>query len=372
MRPVSAAFLSAVRGSHVMAVRARAVVPGQTGVDPDGVEIAVLGGDVSLDAGADIRSTIDLTTDGYRMWPSTTSVLLAPYGNEVFVERGIQFGNGVTEWCSLGYHRINEPEQDEVPDGPIRLSGSDRMAGLIDARLLEPIQFGASATLGDVVDELVTDVYPGAVIEWDDDTDDVTLGRTLIAEEGRHRFLDDLVTAQGKIWHWDHRGVLVIAAPPDPATPVYTVDSGRHGVLVSMARRLTRDGVYNAVVAVGEAADDVTPVRAAAVDNNPTSPTYFYGGFGKVPTFFTSPFMTTTAQAAVAADSLLRKKLGLPYSVDFTTVPNPALEPYDPIWIRYPGRLERHIVQSLTIPLTAEEPLTATTREQTVVIVGTS
>ncbi|MCW6008508.1 DUF5047 domain-containing protein [Micromonospora sp. CPCC 205371] len=373
MRPVSDAFLRTVRGSHRAVFDARVVAPGQTGVDPDGTAIKILSGDVSMDANAAIRSTLDLTTEG-GLWPARASDLLAPYGNEIFVRRGIAFGGGATEWVSLGYFRIESPEQEDAPFGAIRVAGRDRMAGLADARLLAPRQFTAGVTLSAVFGQLVGEVYPGAVIEWDDNTDTSTLGRSVIAEEDRHAFLADLVVAAGKIWFWDHRGVLVIKSPPDPATPVVDVDYGQGGVLVSLSRRLTREGVYNAVVATGEGADTAAPARGVAVDGNPHSPTYWDGPFGKVPRFYSSPFITTDAQARAAAASLLQRSLGLPYAVDFSAVPNPAVEPDDPIRVRNSGSRppEIHVIERMSIGLTVDAPLTASTREQTAQLILTN
>lgn len=372
MRPVSERFLRAVRGSHPMSARARVCTTFQTGTAPTGTVIPILAGDVDLDATADVRSTLELTTDGRGMWPDKTNTLLTPYGNEVFLERGVQFGGGTTEWCSLGYYRINAPGQDEAPDGPIRISGSDRMAGIVDARLTAPRQYTSGWTFGNVVADLVEEVYPLATIEWDDTTNLQTIGRTVTAEEDRYQVLKELVTSVGKIFYWDHRGVLVIKDPPDPASPVFDITHGRDGVLVSMSRELSREGVYNAVVAKGEGADDANPVRAVRIDNNPQSPTYWYGTFGKVPRFYASPFITTEAQAASAAEKILRRSLGLPYTVSFGMVPNPALEPLDPVRVSYSDRagLETHVVETLTVPLTADAVMTGTTREKTVVIVG--
>lgn len=374
MRPVTDAFLRTVRGSHTMTADARVCTTFQTGTDPDGIEVGILAGDVIADAHSDVRATLDMTTDGTGMWPQHSNLLLAPYGNEVFVRRGIQYGNGTTEMVSLGYYRIQSPSQDVAPDGPIRIEARDRMAGLVDGRLLAPVQFLAAQTYGSVVSQLVTQVYPLATIEWDDATNVATLGRDLITEDDRYGFLNELVTSLGKIWYWDHRGILVIRDAPPSTSPVFDVDSGQGGVLVSMARQLTRERVYNAVVAFGEAADTAAPARASAVDNNPASPTYFAGAFGPVPRFFSSPFITNNTQAQSAATSLLTRQLGLPYSVDFNAVPNPALEPWDPIRIRYSGRIlaETHIIDRITIPLVASEAMTATTREQTIVLVGVS
>jgi len=375
VRPVSAAFLRTVRGSHTMAARARVCETFQTGTDPDGTEIPILAGDVISDANSDVRSTLDLVTAGHGMWPTSHgNLLLAPYGNEILVERGVKFGNGVTEWVSLGYYRIQTPDQATTPDGPIRISARDRMAGLIDGRLLAPAQFTASQTYGDVVEQLVLQVYPNATIEWDDTTDVDTLGRALVAEEDRFGFLADLVTSRGKIWYWDHRGVLVIRDPPDVDVPVFDVDAGKGGVLVAASRQLTRERVYNAVVAFGEATDTAAPARATAINGDSNSPTYFSGPFGPVPRFFASPLLTSNAEAAKAAETILRRQLGLPYVVDFSAVPNPALEPWDPVRIRYSSKvgIETHIIDRITIPLVAAAPMTATTREQTVVLVGSA
>lgn len=370
MRPVSDRFLRTVRASHAVKARARVVAAGQTGTNPTGTEIPILSGDVQLDGTADIRSTLEMETDGNGMWPTQASSLLAPYGNEVFVERGVQFGGGTTEWVSLGYHRIQAPEQDDAPNGPIRISGQDRMAGIVEARLLAPRPYASTVTYGSVVSDLVGEVYPWATIQWDDSTNTQTLNRPVIAEEDRYAFLNDLITSVGKIWYWDYRGVLVIADPPSPTDPVFDVNHGAGGVLVSLSRRLTREGVYNAVVATGEAADTNSPARAVAVDNNPASPTYWYGNFGKVPRFYSSPFVTTNAQALSAAQSMLTRSLGLPYAVDFSMVPNVALEPYDPIRVRYPGREEVHVIDRMTVPLAADGALTASTREQTLTVTG--
>lgn len=372
MRPVSDAFLRTLTGSHRMVVEARIVEPGLTGVDPDGTALAVLGGDVTLDGTADVRSTLDLTVDGTDMWPSRRSTLLAPYGNEIFVRRGVRLGSGATEWVSLGYHRITRVAQDRPPDGPIRIDGRDRMAGIIAARLTAPAGFGSGATLGDVVEQLVTEVYPAAGVEWDDATDTETLGRALTCEDDRHAFLRDLVVAHGKIWYWDYRGILVIKDPPASSSPVWDVNSGAHGVLVSMSRDITSDGVYNGIVAIGEATDAAVPARAVVVDNDPTSPTYWHGDFGKVPRFYSSPLLKTDAQAQTAAASMLTRGLGLPHSVDFTAVPNPALEPYDPVRVAYSNRHGRevHVLDRLTIPLTADAAMPASTRALPTVVIG--
>lgn len=367
MRPVSEQFRRVVRGSHAMAARARLVAPGQTGTDPAGTVVPILAGNVELDATADVRSTLDLTTR--HPWPATAADPLAPYGQEAFIERGIRLGNGAVEWVSLGYHRIETIEEDETLGGPgaVRVTASDRMEAVRSSELPAPRQYAATTTLGNVVADLVTEALPDVVIEWDDPTVQAsTLGRTVIAERNRQEFLADLLAAHAKVGYFDHRGVLVVRDVPDATEPVAEFNTGPGGIVVSLSRSLTRKGVANGVVATGEAPGGGAPAYALVVDANPASPTRWGGPFGKVPRFYSSPLLTTNGQAAKAARTILGRDLGLPYSIDMEAVPDPSLEPLDPIAVTHPdGTTETHVITGLRIDLTHAGGLTVTTREQT-------
>lgn len=362
MRSVSTGFLAALRGSHGQLTRVRALSSYQSGTDPTGTELAVNDGAVKASARAEIRSSCDLTI--VARWPALTTDLLTPYGNELYIERGLAFGNGTTEMVGLGYFRIDSVEESNYPVGALRLTGSDRMAGIRDARLTAPRQFLPGVTVGSIVTSLVTEVYPSATIEWDDTTDGTVLARQQVVDRDRYAFLDQLVAAYGKIMYWDHRGVLVVKTPPDPTVPVWDVDSGSDGVMVSLSREISRDGIYNAVVALGEGADTTAPVRALSVDNDPNSATYWFGRFGQVPYFFHSPLITTTGQAASASQTLLRRVLGRPHSLSLGMIPNVALEPYDPVRVRTRDAARIHVLDELEYPLSVPRPMTALSRAQ--------
>lgn len=375
MRPASTALLETVRGSHQVTSRARVCSTYQTGVDPDGEEIDVLGGDVTADSTAEIRSTLDMTTPDVG-WIPRPGELLTPYGNEVFCEVGVIAAGGV-EWVPLGYQRLSAVDQDDE-GGPLRLSGQDRMAGIIDAKLMAPVQFKANATVAGVFDRLVHDVYPAADIFFDWPAGDDELGRSMVAagdeedsDNDRYAFLADLAQARGKVMYFDHAGVLRVEDLPDVRHPVVSVDAGPGGVLVQASRSLDRQDVFNAVVATGEAADDKKPPRAVVYDSNPDSPTYFYGRFGQVPKFYSSSKIIHDAMAIRVASKMLGENMGLPYNVDLNAVPNPVLEAGDPIEVAYRfGADELHRLEKVTTGLTADDEWTATTREQTTVELG--
>lgn len=365
MRTVSDAFLRTIRASHRMVAEARVVPPGQTGIDPDGVEIEIIDGDVQLDSTADIRSTVDLTTNGYRRWSSDPGALLSPYGPELWIRRGVETRAGLVEWIELGYHKIYSIEQDRSPDGPIRIEARDRMAGIKEALMIKPRQFGSGATVNSFFTTLVHEIYPTVGITFDFDATTTAIGRTVIVDEDRYGALLDLARAQGKVFFFDHLGNVQVKSPPNPAEPVFVVDQGRGGVFISGSRRLTRDGIFNAVIATGEAPDNKPPARAVARDMNPKSPSYWNGPFGKVVTTYSSPLLHSAGQAATAALNKLARTLGRPYSVDFSAVPNPALEPLDPVRIRTREGSEIHALEKITIPLIEDVPLSASTLEQT-------
>lgn len=179
-------------------------------------------------------------------------------------------------------------------------------------------------------------------------------------------FIQELVRAYGKICYFDYAGRFVVRDLPNTSgRPVFDINAGTNGVLVHAARTISRDGVYNAVVATGEPVGNAAPVYGIAFDNDPASPTFYGGVFGKVPKFFASSFLTTDAQCGVAAQSLLDAAHGFPYSVALGVVPNPALEAWDVISVTYSeGYTEVHIIDTIRYTMSVDEEMSIATRKQ--------
>lgn len=373
MRPVTDSFLNTVRGPHKAVFRARLVDPWATGVNPAsaGAPVPVIKGDVTFDVHSDVNATMDLTI-------SAKFEDIDPYAGEIYLERGVMYANGIAEYVGLGYFRINTVEDDTVEDSPsdgpvIRITGEDRMANLRDGRVPSPVQFSSSASVASVIDFLVQDVMSTVVtvydtVNWPGGTAAATtLGSDHFVDRDRLAFIQELVSAYGKICYFDYAGRFVVKdAPSTSGTPVFNINSGSYGVLVHASRSISRDGVYNAVVASGEAADaNVPPVYSVATDSDPASPTYYGGPFGKVPKFFTSSFLTTVEQCANTAQKLLIAQRGLPYQVTLGVVPNPALEAWDVISVTYAaGTVEVHIIDQITYSMSVDDEMSIQTRKQ--------
>lgn len=362
-------FASLIAGSHTARFRATMVEGFQTGEDPSGVALRVIGGGIEFDASADVRATgnVSIAED----WPTASDLDLAPYGSEIFLSRGVETGALGVLWAPLGYYRISQTVQSDAANGPLDITLDDRMATIIDSRFTQPRQWLVGTSVGDIVNEIVLEVYPAAVIIWDDDSDLSTIGRSLIAEESRLEVLKTLADGLGKIFYWDEQGRLTFKDIPPEDDIVWVVNAGPGGVMVNADRSLSRDGVYNAVVVTGEGADELEPVRAVAVNAQASSPTFFGGPFGRIPRFYSSSFITTQSQAENAAVNLLRKTLGVTYDVGLSAVPNPAVRPYDVLRVVYSdGTREVHIVDRASIPLDVATPISIATRQSVVIHVG--
>lgn len=364
MRPVSAAWDEIIAGPHRVAVVAR--VYDMAGVWTD---LPVVDGSVTLDSTAAVRGRCDLTLEGTDWVPLAADDRLAPYGNEINLRRGIYLPDGSTETVSLGWFGIEDV--DVTDDGGLetKVTGLDRANRLSLAKFEEPFEIPAGVTISE-------GILLVAQLAWPDVPYDPALpGMTAwtisrgITPDGddRWEFMQGLAKAVGMVLYFDGDGVLTLKPYADAGT-VATFREGEGGVLLTASRGWSRTNSFNRVIATGENTDENAVYRAVATDDNPLSPTYYYGPFGKVPRFYTSTWIKSNVQAQDAAAAVLAQEIGTASNVSFGIVPNPALEPEDTVKIVRvrAGIDEEHILDSVTIGLSADESMSGTTRERLV------
>ncbi len=105
--PARPSWDEAIRASHKIATRATLLSNGAAVA-----ELPIVDGSVSLDANAASRARVDLTLadDGtLDLVPDAPTSLLAPYGNEIKVERGIEYADGTIELVSLESSESTRP-----------------------------------------------------------------------------------------------------------------------------------------------------------------------------------------------------------------------------------------------------------------------
>ena len=286
MYDVSDRFLDAATGSHRVVVRVQ-VLPTDTmpqfGPNPvGGIELPLLDGDVKLTSTQDVNGTCDFSISG-DYWE-----LLQPYGAELFVERGIAYGDGTAEYVPCGYYGIEEISQDKAPSGPVRVSGADRSRRLQRNRVVYPLQFPADTSHRSIFEALVNGVtlvgtdlanyptfmgstIPITFVDYDGNT--AKIATSLTCEDDAFAFLAKLADTKGCVLRFDRHGELRVELRniPPGAPAVYTVRGGPGGNLVAASRKVTRDGIYNYVVARGSDPANPTGYRLA-FNEDETSP----------------------------------------------------------------------------------------------------
>lgn len=363
MRPVTSAFLDALTSSHQIATLVEVLRDGEVITT-----LPVTAGSVTLDATAASRGRVDLTAvdDGTSgLVPTTSDSTLAPYGNEMRVYRGVTYPDGTSELVSLGIFRIDSVDVNDTGDQlELRLAGLDRSARVIDARFEEASQINSGTSLTTAIGDQLTAAGITDVLTAD------TVAHTtplVILEAGGDRWqtIQQLATAAGMSVYFDGDGLPVARVIPTASdNPVATLTEGQGGVLLQAGRRWSREGAFNRVIATGEKTGDTAPPRGVATDDNALSPTYYYGRFGKVPRFYSSPLLTTSDQCADAAAGILARELGTTQQITFGALVNPALEPGDVVTVtrERTGINEAHVIDSLTIPLQADQSMSGRTR----------
>lgn len=357
MYAVSELFLRTLRVSHAVALRVDAYRAGELIAE----NLPISGGAVRVDGSSRVRRTLSVTISDANLAPSTDPAsTLSPFGTELFVRRGIRYINGQVEWCPLGWFRIESARV--TTSSAVELTGSDRGVYVQDARFTAATASNTSNRIPAEIERLIVDALPSAVVI--DRTGSTARTPSIAWEEDRWAAIDELAAAIGAVVYFDADGQAIIepVSSIDDA-PAWLVDAGETGVLVEAETSTTREGTYNAVRASGEPVGDVAPVSAFVVDDDPNSPTFYDGPFGRKPHLYVSPLITTSAQAQSAARAMLDRVRGLSRQLSLTTVPNPALECGDVITVRLPdSSVETHLVDGFDIPLDSTSGMSLSTR----------
>ncbi|MFE5828735.1 DUF5047 domain-containing protein [Streptomyces sp. NPDC056508] len=361
MQTITTAFRQALTTSHQMAVRVDAYYDGSLTRG----NLPIVDGSVTLDRGSAVRRSLSLTVADLSLLPWTATDPLAVYGQELVVSRGIPFPSG-TEWVPLGTFRIDEPSAD-FRHGPITLTGKSAETSIQDDRFMVPTSTRGYATCVDAITYLIRQTLPDAVITnaTSDNRNPACAVAVWDAQGNRWDAVTQVARAMNAEIYCDASNAFIITDSPNPLTApvVWDIAEGEGGTLMSAARTMSRSSVYNAVVASGEnTAGNNAPVSATAYDSDPLSPTRWGGPFGRVPKFYSSALLTTSGACLSAAQSMLFDATAPNIQTNVAASPNPALEPGDCVRLRYAGRRNLFIVQSLSIPLTASGSSTLTLR----------
>lgn len=344
--PVSNRFLARLAESHTPVTQVQLFL-----TDGRVLDLEHTGGSVTVDRAQAVRRTCTVTGADVSLIPRTPTDELATYGATLRISRGVEYGDGSSELVPLGVFRLDSVDGD-VTFGPVTLSGKDRSAIVQDDKLTAP--YRATGTVVSAITALIQRSLPTAVVT--STIVDATIGsRIFDIEADPWAAVQEIAAAAGAECYATPDGEFTITTLPDlaTATPVWAVEATEGGVYISGTRGMSSDGVYNGVLARGEnTSDNVAPVSYLATDNDPNSPTYWSGPYGRRPMFYSSATLITTAAAQNAARLKLAEAKAPNASGDFSSLPNPALEPGDVLRVVHDdGSRELHQVASFSVPL---------------------
>ncbi|MFC6021515.1 DUF5047 domain-containing protein [Plantactinospora solaniradicis] len=355
MYPVSDAFLRKI----VQSGRRKTAVD----VYYDGQKVAsglpVSGGTIRADLDSDIRRTGSITIADPSMVPTFDSGILSPLGTEILVQQGVVFADGSEELVPLGMFRLETTDWSDAEGSIPTIQVYDRSKALqVD---LPPTVSYSGWLAKDAIMDLLQFIYPqlgltsGGVFGISVPNYRLPGGHTLTGTYASA--IAELSANLGSRFFFDAIGQARVEVIPDVSPdadpePVITLGVGEGGVLVDADHSYSREGVYNSITVVGAAMTNGTIPSATIRNTASSSPIRWDGPFGRVPKVIEDNTLTTGSQCAQRATVELRKYMGAAYSIDFSSVPNPALQEGDVVRFDFlDGSSELHELATLSIPL---------------------
>lgn len=360
MRPRTARFDRAIAGSHQM----------QTTVDVfyGGSLVAsglhVVDGTYDADRTKAVLASVDLVLAEPDLVPQSAGPL-TPYGYEMRVRRGVVYGDGTTDLLDLGLFPI---QQSSFAGGNLSatIRANDRSQLVIDADLEDDYLIADGTNYGDAIKQLILNGVPSATFSFPT-TAFATPAIVVPMGTDRWEQAQKMATACGWELYVNSSGAYAARPEPSIANTSSSLTIAEGGVLIDLGLDLDRGPAYNRVIYSGERTDAGAVYTGSAIDNDPTSLTYYYGGFGrKQMPVQRSPLLTSDLQCTVAAQGMLDRVKGVARSLRAVTTVNPALEAGDAITLTR-GALgvnsEVHIVDAVRFGLGPSADMTISSRQ---------
>lgn len=381
MYPMSDRFRAALKGPHKPVAKCE-VYNGKVYL----ATIPVTDGDVNIDIDAANMRRANVTLNAEDFVPRDAADLLhTKSGNELHLFRGIEFStiekvNGrfverkEQEYMPLGVFGL---EDVDVADGGDKFSISvkifDRSKEIQRRRFTDLYYIPKNTNYGIAIRELLNSRMPGLTYNFSEVNH---LTPTLVFGEGGWsgggdpwEKAQEMATNIGMRLFFDKLGAVKLIPEPDPKQSLVSWEyvEGPESTLLHATRGISKEGVFNHVVVIGNHSGLLAPIRADAKDEDPNSPTNI-ADYGDVPTFHQSTMIFTQSQGQDVADAQLLKHLGTPENIRFIGMVNPAHEAGDIVRIRREraGIDSVHVLDKINIPLLYSGPANGSARERRV------
>lgn len=253
--------------------------------------------------------------------PRDARDLLAPKGTEVRPWRGLVLADGTVEWVPLGVLGIAEPKIENTNGGvAITLSCMDRVDAIRARRFVSPWHVAAGTPTHQAIADIVTSRM--AV-----DTRLTVTGYT--TPELSYEALSDpwdavrsLAGSDALVAAFDPLGSLSVTRDePVPTGMEYA--PGPRSLVMGTGRSISSENTYSGVVVRVEHPDQ-DPIYVEVWDDDPRSPTYAAGPFGRRPYGYSSPVIRTVEQATAVAHTILPRVSRMRQEARLETIGHPG------------------------------------------------
>ncbi len=344
MFPVSDAFLSALRGSHERALRVEVWRDGTLLMG----DLPVESGSVTVDERSRVRRTANLVVADPDLLPQEDDAILSTAGTELRVLSGVRYADGSAELVPVGVFRVSSVTRRRW-GAELDVVGEDLSATVADGVFWSPTATEPGIRIPDEIAAMVTRVVDVDVLDL---SGSLATTAACVWDSDRWGAIEELSTAIGCETFFTPTGAAMIRRIPSVAAdPVWIVDAGDGGVLLEASQGVTRDGMYNGVIAYADdgTRNSMAPTGAYALQRS--GPLRWRKGLKK-PRFYMSPLLKTKEQCRSAAESILQRANSGARQLSVDVVPNPALDVGDTVLIRLPDGTEAlRVITKLTLPL---------------------
>lgn len=297
-------------------------------------EVPVMGGNLTVDSTKAVPELLTFVVprwDGRDWYPADdTDHPLSAYGQQVELSIVITSAKtGVEYEVKIGRYLIQSAHLTSTMDVEVQAVGLLQVVA--DARLITPLAPRSNGTFASEFRRLAP---AGITAQIDDALIDRRIPQSFEWAEDRLAAWYEIADAWPAQLRVDAWGQAVLSPPlPDIPAPVITVKDGDEGTLIADERTVTRDGVYNVVVARSSATDDPNKPPLQAVARQTTGP-LAVGTFGEVVKYWTTPLNPNLGSLQKSAATILKNSLRPARVVPVTMLADPRIELDDPVEVR--------------------------------------
>lgn len=351
MIPASQKFKDALPYSHQAVTRVVVMQPNAQHGYFDTDTLEVVSGALTLDGGRNIRRQANVTLapgSGFDLSPLEKIT----ERSRLRIERGIKFIDGTTEWVVIAVLAVQNAQM-SLGKATCTVNAYDPSACIEEFALLS--DYAPTGTCVDEIKRLVDEaLWETAVWTVDPGIDtQVKPAAGTVLKGGRWGAINTLAKSLGAQVFCDNNGHWRLAKIDTTfSTIAASLHTGDGGVIISGSSAKNRQDLFNAVVVRWD--DPNGGGTLIRTDNDPASPTYWEGPFGKKPApEQTIQSIDSQKQAEEAADALLAERKGFTATVDFDSLHNPLLEPGDCLDVKVGAVLHQiHVIDSISYNLT--------------------